>query len=74
MSSNTNNISSINSLRQNNDQYDSPLDIPIWVGDKLVGKPRNTAFKAGLEDAKKADQEAAIRQEFIEAAEYNRGY
>jgi hypothetical protein len=64
----------IKSLRQDDDQYDSPLDIPIWVGDKLVSKPRDQAFKAGLERAKKADREAAIRQEFIEAAEYNRGY
>jgi hypothetical protein len=67
-----NTCTTINSLRQDDDQYDSPLDIPIWVGDKLVSKPRNTAFKAGLEDAKKADREATIRQEFLEAAEYGR--
>jgi hypothetical protein len=75
MSSNTDNISSINSLRQNDDQYDTPWNIEIWVDNTLVSDPRKraasiAAIKAGLE-AKKADQEAAIRQEFLDA-EYNR--
>ena len=73
----TNNTdTSINSLRQGDDhQYDTPWNVEIWVGNKLVSDPRKraasiAAIKAGLE-AKKADQEAAIRQEFLDA-EYTR--
>lgn len=74
----TNNTdTTINSLRSNDNQYDTPWNTEIWVGDKLVSDPRKraasiAAIKAGLE-AEKADQEAAILQEFLEA-EYNRGY